>query len=150
LVHPAMSTTTEPMIALNTAFCPMTVNHPSWGGPNVATWLVQPTLGTPQRAAFSASLCPDPENVLRTWRESSQKVERCVRCAFAAGVNAFIRRSCPTIPSSLSFAPLSSYPERVCSAVRGAAAAHRFERGHLRVSGSPLSQSVGLAGCVFV
>jgi hypothetical protein len=65
LVHPAMSTSIEPMIALNSAFCPMAVNHPSWGGPNVATRLVQPTLGSSQRAASSASLCPDPENVLR-------------------------------------------------------------------------------------
>jgi hypothetical protein len=70
-VHPAKSTSNEPMIAPNTAFCPMAVNHPSWGGPNVATCLVQPTLGTPQRAASSASLCPDPEKVLRTWLESS-------------------------------------------------------------------------------
>jgi hypothetical protein len=57
-----------------------------------------------------------------------------LRRAFAGGVNALIRRSCPTIPSSLSFAPLSSHPERVCSAVRGAAAAHRrSDRGRLIV-----------------
>src|SRR5919107_6254196 len=56
LAHPAKSMITNPTIALNTAFCPIVVNHPFPREPHFATFLAHPTLRPPKRSTVSVSL----------------------------------------------------------------------------------------------
>jgi hypothetical protein len=106
LAHPAKSMITDPTMALNTAFCPIVVNHPFPRERHLATFLAHPTLRPPKRSTVSVSLFPDPENVLRRFSASSQQVETRVRRLDQR----IIHRSCATSPSSISFAARLSHP----------------------------------------